>query len=116
MWIAFFLVALILWFGGYWSTTGLIRKESSSVNPVKIISPPKWLYYLCGAPESTKFSVGTMTTVAFRSQIAGIILGICSCIILWKPSQNSLLFGLAISAALPYVITYLADKHDGTIK
>ena len=107
-----FLVALILWVAGYFSTIGLIiNKNVTSSGQTKIIFPPKWLYYLCGAPKPTKYSIGTMTSVAFRAQIAGVILGIHTCIILWKPSQSLFFLGLGVSVALPYLITFFVERY-----
>jgi hypothetical protein len=111
MTFVFFLVAFILWLNGYLLTTGSIIKQGLVTKRAKVVSTPKWLYYLCGAPKSNRYPIGAMTTTAFRSQIAGIILAICTLMILWKPSQNSLLLGLGLSAVLPYVITYYVDKY-----
>jgi hypothetical protein len=107
-----FLAALILWLAGYFSTKGLVfNKSITSPGQTKLIVPPRWMYYLCGAPKSTKYAVGTMTSVAFRAQMAGVILGIYTCIILWKPSQSLFLIGLGTSVALPYMITFFVERY-----
>ena len=110
MLIIFFAVSLTLWFSGYFSMKGLIKENTTLAKPIKLIFPPKWLYYLCGAPRSTKYPVGMMTLNAFRAQIAGIIFAVYTCSLILIPSKNLFLYGLYASAILPYLIAYLVDK------
>ncbi len=55
--IYFPLLAIFLWFGGYFMTARFMSTTGfTSDNLEKIISPPKWLYYLCGAPSIQRIS------------------------------------------------------------
>ena len=77
-----------------------------------IISPPKWIYFLCGSPTSNMYPKGTMRVVAFSGQILGIALGIY---VVWctlvKPSVIEKEIGFALSTVVTILITYYASKH-----
>jgi hypothetical protein len=89
------------------STTGF-----TSDNLEKIISPPKWLYYLCGAPVPKDFPKGTMRVVAFQSQMFGVSLGIFLVLsFLSKASHYENIAGLALSALFPYMLVSYVSKQ-----
>ena len=75
------LLAIILWLGGYFMTaqkmakTGLLSDELE-----KIIIPPKWLYFVCGAPVSANYPRGAMRVAAFGVQIEGFALAV---LVIW---------------------------------
>lgn len=115
--MAFFtILAIFLWLSGYFMTTRIMSNTGVlSDNLEKIISPPRWLYYLCGAPASKEYPKGTMRVAAFISQIGGISLGIY---IIWfyvvKPSAIENAVGFAFSAFLPFIITSYVSRYYGS--
>ena len=113
MTLVFTIVALVAWLGGYFSTTGVISTPAhSQEDHEKIISPPVWLYYLCGAPGSKKYPRGTMMASAFRAQITGIGLGLFTLIInIWHLSKTELIIGLGLSAVFPLLIWAYVSKN-----
>ncbi|MCZ2290049.1 MAG: hypothetical protein LC138_14545 [Anaerolineales bacterium] len=107
------ILAIFLWLGGYFMTA---RKMSDtgllSDNLEKIISPPKWLYYLCGTPVSNKYPRGTMRVAAFGVQFGGIALGIYAIWLgIWKPSVPDSMIGLAFSTFFTYITTIYVSKN-----
>lgn len=107
------ILAILLWLGGYFMTARIMANTGVLSDDLeKIISPPKWLYYLCGAPVSNKYPRGTMRVAAFSVQIGGIALGIY---VIWfnilKPSAIENAFGFGLSACLPFIITHYVSKH-----
>ena len=106
-------MASISWFGGYLSVTGVI---SSSTNPrgdrEKVISPPRLLFYFCGAPKSNKYPEGAMGESAFRAQMMGIGLGIFTIVInIWQLSKPEFIIGFGLSAVLPLLIWAYVSRY-----
>ena len=108
------LLSILLWLGGYlmtaykMSNTGLLSEELE-----KIIAPPKWLYYLCGAPRPHDYPRGTMRVSAFRVQILGIISMIYVIYSkIWKTSEMEDLIGLAFGMIVAFMLTsYVSKKY-----
>jgi hypothetical protein len=102
--IYFSILAVFLYFGGYLLTARFMSTTGLPSDPLHIIiSPPKWLYYLCGAPASKEYPKGTMRVGAFRAQIVGISLGIflvLSYILKTPTSINVVGFALSVLFAL----------------
>jgi hypothetical protein len=106
-------LAIFLWLGGYlmtarfMSTTGVHGDDLE-----KIISPPKWLYYLCGAPVSKMYPKGAMRLVAFRMQLQGIFLGLY---LIWyvisRPPTFVNAIGFLLFAVIPFIITSYVSKR-----
>lgn len=91
----------------FMSTTGVHGDELE-----KIITPPKWLYYVCGAPVSKKYPKGEMRVAAFRTQMGGIFLGLfvfCSEIIRPPIYVNGI--GLGVSMLISYLVTAYVSKR-----
>jgi hypothetical protein len=115
LWYVAFVLAIFLWLGGYFMTARFMSTTGSPPTELeKIISPPKWLYYLCGAPVSKDYPKGTMRVSAFRSQMFGIFLVI---FLVWsfisKASTSANVVGFACSAFFTYVVTSYISKHYG---
>jgi hypothetical protein len=105
--------AFFLWFGGYLMTARFISTTGvNSDNDEKIITPPKWLYYICGAPVSKKYPKGAMRVYAFHSQIFGIFLGLY---LIWyvisRPPTSVNVIGLGLSTLTSYLVTAYVSKH-----
>lgn len=112
MTLVFTIVTLVAWFGGYLSASGVISTRVNSQHQEKIISPPVWLYYICGAPISKKYPRGTMSATAFRAQITGIGLGLFTMAInIWHLSKTELIIGLGLSAVVPLLIWAYVSKN-----
>ena len=109
------ILAILFWLGGYFMTA---RKMSDagvlSDELEKIIVPPKWLYYLCGAPHSRDYPRGTMRVAAFRAQILGIVWMIYLIYSrIWKMSQMENLMGLALGLVIALlIVSYISIKYD----
>jgi hypothetical protein len=107
------ILAILLWLGGYFMTARKMSNTEVLSDYFKIIiSPPKWIYFLCGSPTSNMYPKGTMRVVAFNGQILGIALGIY---VIWctlvKPSVIEKEIGFALSTVVTIIITYYASKH-----
>lgn len=85
------------------SNTGMLSDELE-----KIIAPPKWLYYLCGAPRSKDYPQGTMRVAAFRAQISGITLMIY---IIYSNMRKTSAMEDLISLAIGVVIAFMATSY-----
>jgi hypothetical protein len=107
-------LAIFLWLGGYMmtarfmSTTGVLGDDSE-----KLITPPKWLYYLCGAPVSNGYPKGAMRVAALQSQMGGIFLGIY---ILWyvitRPTTSINALGFGLCMLVSYLVsTYVSKRY-----
>jgi hypothetical protein len=111
--IYFIAFAIFLWVGGYLITALFMSTAGvNSDNDEKIITPPKWLYYACGAPVSPKYPKGEMRTFAFQSQMTGIFMGlylICSVIIRQPSYINAINFGVFM--LISYLVTNYISKH-----
>ncbi len=89
------------------SNTGLLSDELE-----KIIAPPKWLYYLCGAPRHKEYPQGTMRVAAFRSQIMAVLLMIC--IIssrIWEMPEMETLLSFAVGIVVAFMVTAYISKN-----
>ena len=107
-----FSVAALLWFAGYLSVKGIIPHKKVPMSELdKIVIPPKWLYYLCGAPKSDKYHPGAITVGALRAQIAGIAFGIFTIWLNIWPTRTNLLIGLGLCVLTPYLITLWISKN-----
>lgn len=105
--------AIFLWIGGYlmtalfMSTTGVNGHELE-----KIITPPKWLFYLCGAPVSKKYPKGEMRVDAFGTQMGGIFLGLY---LIWYVITRLITYvnaiGLGLCMLISYLITAYVSRH-----
>jgi len=113
--IVILVLAVFFWLGGYLMTalkmsdTGLLSDEME-----KVIAPPKWLYYLCGAPRAKDHPRGTMRVAAFRAQILGIVLMFY---IIYsrirETSEMENLIGLALGLVISVLITSYISKNYG---
>lgn len=112
----YFLVAILLWIGGYFMTSRGISTTNTTLDDLEeIISPPKWLYYLCGAPKSKKYPIGTMRVIAFQSQMGGISLGLFLVLsFLSKPSTLANVVGFALSVLFAQLLVSYVSKHYGS--
>ena len=102
------ILGIFLWFMGYYytthkmSNTDQIRFESEKI----IVSPPTWLYYLCGAPMSNKYPKGTMRVLALRVQFFGLAIVIYAIWhTIWKPSYYENFIGYVLSFIITLIIT-----------
>ena len=80
----------------------------------RIVTPPKWLYYLCGAPKPKGYPPGTMRVVAFRAQILGVILMVYLIYSkIWETTQLENLIALSFGLLLALVMTsYVARNYQ----
>jgi hypothetical protein len=110
----FLLFSAILWVAGFLSMKGIITLNTNPIFEMnKVIVPPKWLYYLCGAPKSEKYISGAITVGAMRAQLAGIVMGIFSIIIsTWKPTLENMAIGLSLCFLIPYSITLWISRNE----
>lgn len=109
------ITALIAWVGGYqFARNPNLDIKDSFLDSNKIISPPKWLFYLCGAPKSQKYPMGNLIMSAVRAQIMGISLGIFAMMVeFFNPSRSMVLLGFGLTVFLPYVITnYFSKQYE----
>jgi len=102
-----------MWTLGYFYT---VRKMSNAGVASKrnetIIAPPKWLYYLCGAPASSNYPRGTMRVMAFGVQMMGLVWALWAIWDgLWKPSHIESLISFAFCTILVLIITEYAYRH-----
>ena len=109
------ILAIFFWVGGYFittykmSNTGMFSKEME-----KIIAPPKWLYYLCGAPHPKDYPRGTMRVATFRGQMAGILWMIYIIYSrIWKTSAMENLIGFALGLVIAFMLTSYVSKNYG---
>jgi hypothetical protein len=108
------ILAVSFWLAGYFltarrmSNTGLL-----SENLEKIIAPPRWLNYLCGASGNKEYPRGTMRVFAFRTQIFGISLLIfLLCSSVWRFSVWAYFIGLPLAYLVSYILTtYISKKY-----
>lgn len=107
------ILAILFWLGGYFMTartmsnTGVLSDELE-----KIVAPPQWLYYLCGAPRPKDYPRGTMRVVAFRTQILGIIWMIYIIFSrIWKTSEMENLISLTLGSVIAFVVTSYISKN-----
>lgn len=78
----------------------------------KIIAPPKWLYYLCGAPSNKEYPRGTMRVAALSVQLSGIALIIFSTFSsVWRLSRWEYIIGFGIAAIVPYALAAYFSKE-----
>ncbi|GEM_PF-5561810 len=108
------ILAIFFWLGGYFITARTMSNRGLlSEDLEKIIAPPKWLYYLCGAPSNKEYPQGTMRVVALRTQIMGIVLMIFSlCHYIWKFSGMEFLVGLGLVILVSFTLpAYIAKKY-----
>ena len=103
----FLLFSAILWIAGFLSMKGIITLNADSIFEMnKVVVPPKWLYYLCGAPRSEGYPPNSITIGAFRVQMIGIAFSIFSVFgSVWRVTQDGFLFGLSISIIFPILLT-----------
>lgn len=105
--------AIFLWIGGYLMTARFMSTTGvNSDNDEKIITPPKWLYYVCGAPVSKKYPKGAMRVYAFQAQILGIFLVLY---LIWyaisRPPTSVNVIGLGLCMLASYLVTAYVSKH-----
>ena len=107
------ILAIFFWVGGYFMTAWFMSTTGFPSDPLdNIISPPKWLYYLCGAPVSKEYPKGTLRVGAFRGQMAGISLGLfCVWSFISKASTTENIVGFALSMAFTLVLTSYISKR-----
>jgi hypothetical protein len=110
----FLLFSAILWIAGFLSMKGIITLNADSIFKMnQVVVPPKWLYYLCGAPKSGKYISGAITVGAMRAQLAGIVMGIFSIMIsIWKPTLENMSIGLSLCFLIPYSITLWVSRNE----
>lgn len=105
-----FVGGLILWFSGYNYTKNSGKDQSNLPKPKKFVSPPKWLYYLCGAPVSAKYPGGVLPSNAFRVQVMGIMVGIYAGVLMLVPSKDLIYYGLGVTVLISYMTSYMVEK------
>ncbi len=108
------ILAISFWLGGYLITARTMSNRGLlSEDLEKIIAPPRWLYFLCGAPRNKEYPQGTMRVVAFRTQIIGIALMIfLACFYLWRFSRIEFFVGLGLVILVSYILpAYIAKKY-----
>jgi len=108
------ILAISFWLGGYFITARTMSNRGLLLEDLeKIIAPPKWLYYLCGAPSNKEYPQGTMRVVAFRTQIMGITLMLFSlCDYIWKFSGMEFLVGLGLVILVSFTLpANIAKKY-----
>ena len=77
-----------------------------------IVAPPKWLFYVCGAPLSKEYPRGTMRVGAFRAQILGIIWMIYIIYSrIWKTSEMENIISLTLGCVIAFMITSYVSKN-----
>ncbi len=108
-------LVISLWFAGYIMTTrGMSNTGMFSDDLEKIISPPTWLYYLCGVPVSKEYPKGTMRVAAFRSQMGGVCLALY---FVWylisRPPTLVNVAAFGFSVLLTFMTTFYVAKHYG---
>jgi len=66
-------ITTIFWLVGFMVT----RYGASAPLPpnVLLIKPPRWLYYLCGAPQAPGFPRGVIRLGSFLLQLSGLLMG-----------------------------------------
>jgi hypothetical protein len=109
----FCFLALFFWFGGYFMAVRFMPIPNlTSEELEQTIHPPKWLYYLCGAPTSKCYPKGTMIFVAFRAQIAGVFMTI---FLVWsfitKATTSENIVGFGLSMLFTFLLTSYISKH-----
>jgi len=108
------ILAISFWLGGYFITARTMSNRGLlSEDLEKIIAPPRWLYYLCGAPSNKEYPQGTMRVVALRTQITGIALMIFLLFsYIWKLSRIEYFAGLGLVLLVSYALpAYIAKKY-----
>jgi len=108
------ILAISFWLGGYLITARTMsNKGILSDDLEKIIAPPRWLYYLCGAPSNKEYPRGTMRVVALRTQITGIALMIFLLFsYIWKFSSIEYFVGLGLVLLVSYTLpAYISKKY-----
>jgi hypothetical protein len=114
MFLFLLILAISLWLVGYFITArAMSNRGILSDDLEKIIAPPRWLYYICGAPGNKEYPRGIMRVVAFRTQITGITLMVfLFCSSIWKFSGIEYLIGLALVPLVSYALTsYISKKY-----
>lgn len=115
MYLLLFLLSILPWFLGYFLTKGLIADRATLSSRLIIISPPKWVYFLCGAPKSPNYPAGSMTSRSFRLQVIGFVFSIyLFCTYILQGENLVLLIGLFFIIVLPYAITSVMERHYKT--
>jgi hypothetical protein len=114
--IYFLAFAIFLWIGGYLMTARFMSTSGVHGDDLeKIITPPKWLYYVCGAPVSKKYPKGAMRVAAFRTQMGGIFLGLyLICYEIIRPPAFINVIGLGLFMLLSSLLTTYISKHYAT--
>ena len=102
-----------MWVGGYLMTARFMLTTGLHGDDLeKIITPPRWLYYVCGAPMSKKYPKGAMRVAAFRSQMVGVFLGLY---LIWyvvsRPPTSVNVTGLGLFMLASYLLTAYVSKH-----
>lgn len=108
-------LAIFLWFGGYLMTTRFMSTTGVHGDDLeKIITSPKWLFYLCGAPVSQNHPKGAMRLAALRTQLQGIFLGLY---VIWyvilKPHTFENAIGFLLFAVIPFILSAYVSKRFG---
>ncbi len=108
------ILSIFLWLGGYLITARLPNTGVVSTGLDPIVAPPKWLYYVCGAPFSKAYPRGAMRASAFRVQIAGALLMIYTIYSrLWKTSEMENIIGFTLSGVIAFMLTsYVSKKYS----
>jgi hypothetical protein len=107
-------LTIFLWFGGYLMTARFMSTTGVSGDDLeKIIIPPRWLYFICGAPVSNKYPRSTMRVAAFRTQMQGIFFGIYLLLyVILKPPFLESGFGFLLFAVIPLLVTpYISKRY-----
>jgi hypothetical protein len=115
MTVVILLVALLGWFGGYhYGRNPHVATADSSSKADDVISAPKWLFYLCGAPVSSRYPKGVLIVSAVRAQIMSILLAMLALVIEFgDPVREIVLLGFGLAVFLPYLIIHYLYKRNG---
>lgn len=103
-------LGIILWVRGY-AYPDLVYKNAYFDFLSVLITPPFFLYILCGQPISKKYPRGVITAWAFSAQLMGwgfFVLGLMT--LLLKPNVIGFVVGMIFMEGLVYATTYWITK------
>ncbi|MBV6397138.1 MAG: hypothetical protein HFACDABA_02743 [Anaerolineales bacterium] len=105
------ILGIVFWTSGYLTARNIIMIKESAPYWRRFINVPRWLFYLCGAPESTSHPAGSIMARVLGLQIMGIAIVVFASInLIWQIDLNWSLFGFGVSVLVPYLIVYYYSK------
>lgn len=104
------LFAIIIWLSGYFQTKYPFEKS--------VVSVPKWLFLLCGAPKTKKLPQNIMSSRGLGFQITGVLMFIYSYTVKDLPFSESIwgnpIAGAAVSLVIASIIVFLIARYYQT--